>query len=244
MTRWLDRLYHFDISLKHTAGKEIKFTEFISRNPTKNPEPEENYEEEFVINAIAQLATVNARIGRIFNESDGENETNVVDMHDTRSLIDTRRHQTNTNHIDSNYRAIQPHSNTHTYNHYVEMDNDQNARYFRVDGQLRYHWGADQEIMTIINKRDKSPETLALVTRRIELAKPGAIRLLWNKNLGREIYVPRRPEENERREIKRIDLTLKRKKIESHIGGGCFRDFGDEIPQRTGQNEETYMDAE
>ena len=124
------------------------------------------------------------------------------------------------------------------------MDNDQNARYFRVDGQLRYHWGADQEIMTIINKRDKSPETLALVTKRIELAKPGAIRLLWNKNLGREIYVPRRPEENERREIKRIDLTLKRKKIEPHIGGGYFRDFGDEIPQRTGQNEETYMDAE
>ena len=35
------------------------------------------------------------------------------------------------------------------------MDNDQNGRYFRVDGQLRYQWGADQEIMTIINKRDK-----------------------------------------------------------------------------------------
>ena len=69
LTRWLDRLNHFDICLKHTAGKEIKFTDFISRNPTENPEPEENYEEEFVINAIAQLITVNARIGRIFNQS-------------------------------------------------------------------------------------------------------------------------------------------------------------------------------
>ena len=245
MTRWLDRLNHyFDISLKHIAGKEIKFTNFISRNSTENPEPEENYEEEIVINAIAQLATVSARIGRIFNQSDGENETNGTDMHDTRSLIDTRRHQTNTSHNDSNYRALQLHSNTHTNNQYLEMDNDQNARYFRVDGQLRYHWGADQEIMTIINKRDKSPETSELVTRRKELAKPGAMRPHWNKNLGREIYVPRRPKENERREIKRIDFRLKRNERESQIGGGYFRDFGDEIRQRTGQDEETHKDAE
>ena len=94
--------------------------------------------------------------------------------------------------------------------------------------------------MTIINKRDKSPETSELVTRRIELAKPGVMRPHWNKNLCREKYAPRRPEENERREIKRIDLTLKRKERESHIDGCYFRDFGDEIPQRTGQNEETH----
>ena len=35
LTRWLDRLNHFDISLKYTAGREIKFTDFIRRNPTK-----------------------------------------------------------------------------------------------------------------------------------------------------------------------------------------------------------------
>ena len=65
LTRWLDRLNHFDIKLKYTAGKEIKFTDFISKNPTEIAEPEENYEE-FVINAIAQLATANYRIGRIY----------------------------------------------------------------------------------------------------------------------------------------------------------------------------------
>ena len=222
LTRWLDRLNHFDISLKHTAGKEIKFTDFISHNPTKNPEPEKNYKEEFLINAIAELAPVNARIGRIFNQSDGENETNGINMHDTRSLIDTRRHQSNTSHIDCNYRAQHLHSITYTNNHHSKLDNNQNARYFSVDGQLRYLWGADQEIMTIINERDKTPETSELVARRIELAKPGAMRPHWNKNLGREIYVTRRPEENERREIKRIDLRLKRKERESHIGGGYF----------------------
>ena len=40
LTRWLDRLNHFDLSLKHTAGKEVNFTDFISRNPTENPEAE------------------------------------------------------------------------------------------------------------------------------------------------------------------------------------------------------------
>ena len=93
-TRWLDRLNHFDISLKYTAGKEIKFTDFISRNPTENPEPEENYEE-FVINAMAQLAAVNARIGRIFKQSDDASTNNKTNMHDKRAQIDRRRYQTN-----------------------------------------------------------------------------------------------------------------------------------------------------
>ena len=68
LIRWLDSLNHFDISLKHTAGEENNITDFISRNLTENPEPEKNYEEEFVINAIAQLATASARIGRIFDQ--------------------------------------------------------------------------------------------------------------------------------------------------------------------------------
>ena len=98
--------------------------------------------------------------------------------------------------------------------------------------------------MTIINKRDKSPEISELVTRGIELAKPGAMRPHWNKNLGREIFVPRRPEANERREITRIDLKLQRKENESHIGSGYFREFGDEIPQRAKQDEKAHIDAE
>ena len=54
----------------------------------------------------------------------------------------------------------------------------------------------------------------------------------WNNNLGREIYIPRRPDEDEGREIKRIDIQLNRNIKESHIGGGYFRNFGDETRQR------------
>ena len=42
--------------------------DFISRTSTENQEPEENYEDEIVINAIAQLATVKVCIGRFFNQ--------------------------------------------------------------------------------------------------------------------------------------------------------------------------------
>ena len=153
LTRRLDRLNHFDICLKHTAGKEIKFTDFISRNPTKKPEPEKNYDEAFVTNAIAQLATVNARIGRIFNQSDDANTTNETNMHGTRSLIDTRRRQRNNAPIHSNYRTEQ---------HSLEIDhsemnnNDNNACFFRIDDQLRYHWDADDEIMTIGKIEEKN----------------------------------------------------------------------------------------
>ena len=98
--------------------------------------------------------------------------------------------------------------------------------------------------MTIINKKGKSPNTSEVDTKRLLVAKPGAMKPHWNKNLGRENYVPRRPEENERRETKRIDLNLKRKERESNIGSSYFRDFGDEIPQRAKQDEETHRDAE
>ena len=227
---------HFDICLKHTAGKEIKFTDFINRNPTKNPEPEEKYEEEIVINAIAQLATVNARIGRIFDQSEDATTATEANLRDTRSLIDTRRYQTNKNHIDSNYRIqqIQQHSSNTDCS---KMNNNENTtRFFRTDGQLRHHWGADDDIMAIINARDKSPENTELVRGRTQLARPGVMRLHFNKNLGREISIPRRPEEDERREIKRIDIQVRQKIREQHISGGYFQNFGDDIPQ--GQNTE------
>ena len=118
-------------------------------------------------------------------------------------------------------------------------NNDNNAR---IDGQLGYHWGADDEIMTIINRRKKSSESKELVRRRIELTRPGAMRPQWNRNLGREIYLPRRPEENKRREIKRIDLQLKRKERDTHIGAGYFHYFGDEIPQRQPQEQQQQLE--
>ena len=32
LTRWLDRLAHFDNALQHIAGSNLEFTDFLSRN--------------------------------------------------------------------------------------------------------------------------------------------------------------------------------------------------------------------
>ena len=55
LTRWLDRLAHFDINMKHIAGKHLALTDCMSRNPISKPEPLEKYEEEYVINCIIPL---------------------------------------------------------------------------------------------------------------------------------------------------------------------------------------------
>ena len=258
LTRWLDRLNHFDITLKYTAGKEIKFTDFISRNPTENADPEENYEEEFVINAIAQLATVNERIGRIFNQSENSNTTKMDNMHDTRKRTGTSHCKTNNGHsnstltahktiTDKNEQLTDPirFANSEKKTMADNNNNRQNTDKFNRDSQLKYHWGADDEIMRIINRRDNSPETKELVERRIELTRPGHMRHQWHKKLDREILLPRRPNDGDRKEIKRIDIRLRRKEEcrDTHLGGGYFKDFGDEIPPAAGSTTETNPDT-
>ena len=130
---------------------------------------------------------------------------NKTNMHDTHALIDTRRRQANKSHTGFNYRSIQPLENNTIANH-PRMNNNnenQNARQFLNDRQVRYHWRADDDIMAIIINRENSPETTELVRRRIELARHGAVRSQWNKGLDKGIYVPRTAEQEERREMKR-----------------------------------------
>ena len=70
----------------------------------------------------------------------------------------------------------------------------------------------------------------------------------YNKKLERQILVPRRPDEEERKEVKRIDLRLKRKEEHriTHIGGGYFKIFGDQSSQEHqehGTSAETPMET-
>ena len=36
LTRWLDRLSHFDVNVQYTAGKNIPLTDYLSRHPIVN----------------------------------------------------------------------------------------------------------------------------------------------------------------------------------------------------------------
>ena len=71
-----------------------------------------------------------------------------------------------------------------------------------------FHWGATAEIMQIIQRREKSPETRRLVERRLEIARPGTMRRRYDQNAQRTIWVPSRPTKRSREEIADIDGQL------------------------------------
>ena len=66
LTRWLDRLTHFDLSIQHIAGSNLKFTDYLSRNPVGGAMPEENYDEEYVIIILAEKDELNLNYGQLF----------------------------------------------------------------------------------------------------------------------------------------------------------------------------------
>ena len=78
LTRWLDRLAHFDININHIAGKHLALTDYLSRNPIFEAEPIDIYDEEYVINNILPLYSFIAKHGCLSNEY--ANETNTTDQ--------------------------------------------------------------------------------------------------------------------------------------------------------------------
>ena len=146
-------------------------------------------------------------------------------MHDKHTRTGTCCRKTNTNHSNLKLTASQINKTTpsdcKTYIN-LTMDNNNNNRQildrFALNDKLKYHWGADNVIMKIINRRDNSPEAKELVEKRLELTRPGHMRHHWHKKLEREILLPKIPDDVDRKEIKRIDIRLrKKKKTESRI---------------------------
>ena len=84
--------------------------------------------------------------------------------------------------------------------------------------QEYFHWGATAEIMEIIGRREKSPETKRLVERRLEIARTGMMRRRYDQNAQRTIWVPSRPNKRSREEIAEIDGELIQRA--NRLGGG------------------------
>ena len=66
LTRWLDRLAHFDIAVQHIAGSNLKFTDFLSRNPVEKATSEDVYDEQYIINILSEQAELNVKYGTLF----------------------------------------------------------------------------------------------------------------------------------------------------------------------------------
>ena len=92
LTRWLDRLAHFDIAVQHNAGRNLKFTNYLSRNPVKGAPTDSKYDEENVINILIEHAKLNAKYGSLF---DSQSENSKQDTEIKQNSSDNRNEQKN-----------------------------------------------------------------------------------------------------------------------------------------------------
>ena len=221
LTRWLDRLAHFDISIQHIAGSNLKFTDYLSRNPEEGATTENTYDEQYVINTLTEQAELNLKYGRVFTnqlqhapnakithdcELSGQSETNRTFENNRHVNKTNERTETSPNSDAIEFKRqetlpLHDHLKPATASIEKEMDRD----YF--------HWGATAEIMQIIQRREKSPETQRLVERRLEIARSGTMRRRYDQNAQRTIFVPSRPNKRSRvrnrRNRRTIDTTGK-----------------------------------
>ena len=196
LTRWLDRLAHFDINIKHIAGKHLALTDYLSRNPISKPEPIENYDEEYVINCIMPLLEFINNYGSVASQKKLEART---DQNEQREQTANQSERSRPNKPKSkenkaNKRSSSlPHSNTVDTN---KINTIQTVQEITMDIRR----------IEQIEKEDHSEETLNLTKRWRELVKPGEYRTsngAWKK------YNPPR---HHRAEIKRIEMTLNQRR--------------------------------
>ena len=222
LTRWLDRLAHFDIAIQHIAGSNLKFTDFLSRNPVENATTEDVYDEQYVINILSEQAELNLKYGSLFVDQ-SRNAPKRHKMNETKSDDQSKHNRTFENNRDVNKNRdqakftsnnsrekLKPESKIRNVTlHQNSISNSNLLQPFKNKMDREYfHWGATTEIMEIIRRRRRSPETLRLVERRLEISRPGTMRRKFDMNAQRQIWVPSRPNKRSREEIAEIDGEL------------------------------------
>ena len=90
------------------AGSNLKFTDYLSRNPVGGAIPEELYEEEYVINILTEHAKLNLKHGRLFADQSKHDKNKPEIRGDATEAKDERNeNQSQTNTQQTNYlRAI------------------------------------------------------------------------------------------------------------------------------------------
>ena len=223
LTRWLDRLAHFDIAIQHIAGSNLKFTDYLSRNPVGGATPEGNYDEEYVSNILSEQAKLNAKYGQLFaDQSDNSKHATETKSDRSESKIEQQNNQSQTNGTFENKNGVNKISRSEKNtsrqsdisasksscslkHRSITQKKNLNPEITKMDRDNFYHWGATREIMEIIRKRNKSPETRRLVELRNNLSRPGTLRRRYDPHTQRTVFAPTRPNKRSREEIAEID---------------------------------------
>ena len=107
LTRWLDRLAHFDISIQHMAGSNLKLTDYLSRNPVRGATPEDNYDEEYVIDILSEQACLKLNYGQLFaDQSNHSKHVTETNNGTSESKIEQRNNQSQSNRTFQNKSSV------------------------------------------------------------------------------------------------------------------------------------------
>ena len=202
LTRWLDRLSHFDVNVHYTAGKNIPLTDYLSRHPIVNTDEsaaeknisgqnEAESEEEFVINqkhGLFDFIQTNGSIKRFTERTK------------PRQKIDQSQ-RVNVNKIDklicSKFRkplnSVNQITSVNFSNRLAKPSNMD-----KVNG-IDMHF--------IFKKRGHSPDTLKLWTERKRLLKPEKMRIV-GKGTDNERLQACRPSQQVRKRIVELNVQI------------------------------------
>ena len=144
----------------------MKFTDFPSRNPVDGAATENVYDEQYVMNILTEQAELNLKYGRIFtNQSQHTTDNKITrerklnNQSETNSTFKKKRHVNKINkqaETSPNKTAIKFKRHTKLpVQKYQELplptSEEMDREYF--------HWVATTEIMEIIQRQKRSPET-------------------------------------------------------------------------------------
>ena len=105
LTRWQDRVAHFNIAIEHISGSNLKFTDFLSRNPVEEATTEDAYDEQYVITILSEQAELNIKYGLLLaNQS--QNTTKIRETIGRKSNNQSKRKRTFERNRDVNKKYV------------------------------------------------------------------------------------------------------------------------------------------
>ena len=198
LTRWLDRLSHFDVNIQHTAGKNIPLTDYLSRHPIAPTEIAElenkadgqnqvEADEKFVVNQIYGLFEFNPERRSI---------KRFTEQLNTRENFDQSQRDKNVREQNSNTHLLKTSPRSISIN--AKNRKLPNSRMDKVNGI---------DMNFIYKKRGHSPETKRLWIETNHLLKPDRTRIVGKGKESERIQVYR-PNQASRKRIVELNVEI------------------------------------